>query len=109
MTGKFCQIILFVFLQDGNVLDSVPDATLNGHSIFAVEASQFDGELRVERIEGGLKDEIQNLANVEIRIYWSNRSRLGRLIRGGGGIQIWKEFEVFSSLLSEIRTKNQLF
>ena len=36
MTGKFCQITLIVFLQGSDVLDSVPDAALDGHSVFAV-------------------------------------------------------------------------
>jgi hypothetical protein len=36
---------LLVFLQAGNVLDSVPDAALDGHPVLAVKATQFNGKL----------------------------------------------------------------
>jgi hypothetical protein len=56
VADELCEVGLLLLLEVLNVVDAVPDATLNGHPILPVEAAEFDGQCRIERIEVGLKN-----------------------------------------------------
>jgi len=57
VTGEFGKIVLLMLLERRDVLDAIPYATLDRHSVLTVKPTQLDGQLRVEWIKSRLKVE----------------------------------------------------